>query len=101
MIKKLSSLAIAELGIDDLYPGKLWAFCAVIPDMKGGPGAALGISVANEPGYSPVPLFFCYGDNFNEMQDHADELNKERGMTIDQAARIVASSIAAGSVIRS
>lgn len=90
-MKKLSNLGIAELELEALFAGKLWAYVAVIPPK--GPGAALGIAVANEAGYHPIPLNWCWGDNYLDMEKHADELNNERGMSVHEAASIIASSM--------
>ena len=94
MIRKLSACSKAELGIEDNFAGKLFAFTAV----SGPYGFQLGIAVANEAGYSPVPGFFCHSDSFDEMSDHADELNRARGLSDREAAKIVCSSMAAGKV---
>lgn len=93
-MKKLSKCAMLELGIEAKYAGKMWAFTVVIGQLEGG---ALGIAVANEAGYSPVPEFWAHG-TYQEMQDHADELNKERGLGVEEAMNIVCSSMAQGKV---
>jgi hypothetical protein len=90
----LSACSRAELEIEAKFAGKAWAFTPVM----GQYGWQLGIAVANEAGYSPVPGFFCHADTYDEMADHADELNRERGMEPPEAMRIIASSMAQGKV---
>lgn len=90
----LSACSRAELGLEALFAGKLWAFTPVMGDY----GWQLGIAVSNEAGYSPVPGFFCHADSYDEMADHADDLNRERGFEPLEAGRIVASSMAQGKV---
>ena len=95
MIKKLSRLMFLELEIEKKFAGKAYAFT---PVMKGS-FIGLGIAVANEPGYSPVPMTFCHGDNHAEMEAHAEEANREfLGHSEDTAMTIVCSSYAAGRI---
>jgi hypothetical protein len=96
MLKKLSACSRAELELEALFAGKLWAFTPVMGDY----GWQLGIAVSNEAGYSPVPGFFCHADTYDEMADHADDLNRERGQEPREAASIVASSMAQGKLNR-
>ena len=92
-MKKLSRLARVELGIEEMLKGKLWAYVSALTEH----GHGLGIAVANEPGYHPIPVFWAlaeYGpDASKAMGDHADELNAERGMDHDTAFRIIASTM--------
>jgi hypothetical protein len=94
MLHKLSRCSQIELGIEQQFAARQWAFTPVMGDY----GWQLGIAEANVAGYSPVPGFFCHADSYDEMADHADELNRERGLTDDEAARIIASSMARGKV---
>jgi hypothetical protein len=80
--------------VEQAFKGKMWAYIAVVHPQEGG---ALGVAVANEAGYSPVPAFFAHG-SYSEMVEEANRLNKARGMSIDCALRIQCSSIAAGKV---
>lgn len=93
-MKSLSNQMILELEIAAKFAGKSWAYAAVLDKNY---GAALGIAVANEAGYSPVPAFFCNG-TYAEMSKEADRLNAERGLGKEESVRIVCSSMAAGRV---
>ena len=90
-MKKLSKLMRLELGIDSKLASKQWAYTTIVAKH----GIGLGIAVANERGYCPVPFAFCNAKTWNEMENHADELNLERGVNADEAMRTVASSMAA------
>lgn len=89
-MKKLTRLDIAELELETLFAGKVWVFTPVLPRMNTTWG--LGIAVANEHDYSPVPLSRANADTLNEMEAHADELNAQMGIDRDTALRIVAST---------
>lgn len=92
MLKPLSYEGLFECGALDLVKGKAAAFTAAIH--SGGMG--LGLAVANQPGYYPVPLAWCHGDDWNELRKHADALNLEHfDLDAKAASTIVASSIAA------
>lgn len=100
-MQKLSRMRQAELGLEEMFAGRVWAFVPVMAVSQGisrGPGntinARLGVAIANERGYMPIPLTFCNSETWDEMADHADELNEARGLTIDEAARITCSSMA-------
>jgi hypothetical protein len=75
--------------------GKTFAFVAVLPqeDIEG-VGAALGMAIANERGYMPVPLGWAAYATFDAASDHADHLN-ETVLKIDndEAFKIVASTM--------
>lgn len=94
MLHKLSKCSQLELGIEQTFAGRQWAFTPVMGDY----GWQLGIAEANVAGYSPVPGFFCNADSYDEMADHADELNAERGIDPREAGSIVGSSMAQGKV---
>jgi len=91
-IHKLSTLAASELEIEAKYRGKFWCYAPRIDQEIDRYG--LCIVVANERGYSPVPLFFCHADSYDEASEHADELNAARGLDSDVSGRIIASSMA-------
>lgn len=94
-IKKLSNMDRAELELEALFVGKLWCFTTVLR----GSFVGLGVAVANEPGYSPVPLSRCHSDDYHAMEAHADELNQQwLGLDRMTAMRVLCSSMAAGSV---
>lgn len=88
-IKKLSDLAIAEMGIEEKFKGKIWAYAPTLT----GDIPSLGIAVANEKGYCPISAFFVHADTYDEISTHADELNLARGLDLNTAARIVMSTM--------
>ncbi len=93
-MKRLSNLAVAELGINEMFAGKLWAYVPVVEKF----GIGLGIAVANEAGYNPIPLHWAIAETWEEMRAHAQELNEAKGLNEEAAARVVCSSMAAGNV---
>jgi len=83
-----------QIDIEAAFAPKLWAFVAVVTS----DGCALGVAVANERGYSPVPLTrYCVSD-YNDAEAEADRLNAARGMSEDMVMRITMSSIALGMI---
>lgn len=91
MLKPLTAEGRFELA--DFFAtlqGKVWAFVPVIG--KDFP-AQLGIAVANESGYYPIPEHWTHADSWDEMNHHADELNRAEGLSDDAAARIVCSTM--------
>jgi len=92
-MKQLSGCAIAELEIEAKFAGKLWAYVPRMAEYDCG----LGIAIANEPGYCPIPQFWASG-SYVEMDAEADRLNLARGQSVEESLRIVVSSIAAGKV---
>jgi adenine/guanine phosphoribosyltransferase-like PRPP-binding protein len=92
LMKKFTQEARFDCGLDEVVSGKLWAFVAVVDSR----GISLGVAVANEPGYMPVPRSFCHGDTYDAMHAHAMELNRDEGLTEEAAMRIICSSMAAG-----
>lgn len=93
-MKKFSKEGRFESGLDALIAGKLWAFVPVVCKH----GIGLGVAIANEPGYLPVPFSWANADTWDEMQAHADELNTAEGKEPRNAELIVASSMAAGKI---
>lgn len=92
-MKKLS--LESKLDVAEKFAGKLYCFVNVCSEH--GEGGALGVAVANESGYWPIPVFFANG-TYSEMEEHADELNLELGYKPRFALDIIMSSMAAGSV---
>jgi hypothetical protein len=90
MLKPLTFEGRFECGLDDIVKGKVWAFVAVTGEHY---GARLGIAIANENGYNPVPEFWAHADTHDEMQAHADELNEKEGKDKRLAAEIVCSTM--------
>lgn len=71
------------------------AFVATSPD-EALPGiqGAIGVAVANERGYFPVPLGWARYATYDSAADHADYLNeKVLGLTVDDAFAIIASTM--------
>lgn len=90
MIKKLSAEGRFEAGVDDIMRNKVFAFVAVVGENY---PWRLGLAVANEQGYNPVPEFWANGDDMDAFHAHADELNEAMGLSKDQALNIVASTM--------
>ena len=76
------------------FVGKVFVYVAVTDPHF---GAALGLAVANEHGYTPVPSFWSHSRNYHEMSAHADELNAALGYTKEQALDIITSTKRRGS----
>lgn len=97
MLKKLTLEGVVESGLYDLVAGKLYAYVAVLNGKAGEPPYRMGVAVANEPGYYPVPIAWCYAEEgkgmYEAMRDHARELNAELGLSIEEELKIVASSM--------
>jgi hypothetical protein len=64
-IKKLSKEGRFECGLDDIVRNKVWAFVAVVGKHY---GARLGVAIANEQGYNPIPEFWAHSDSLDDMQ---------------------------------
>ena len=94
MLKPFTTEGRFECGLDEIVAGKVWAFVPVIGPV-GGPGTALGVAVANERGYHPVPVYWCHADTWAEMETHVDELNAAEGLSEDEYMRIVATTMRA------
>ncbi len=88
-MKKLSAEGRFESGLDEIGKGKVWAFVPVLGERH---EAALGIAVANEPGYHPLPEFWAHG-SYDEMSEHADELNAAEGKSVEESMRIICSTM--------
>lgn len=97
MIVELTAEGRFESGLDALVEGKRFAFLAVIGERY---AARLGAAVEGEPGYYPVPEVWAHSDCMKTLQDHADRLNAHMGLSREDAARVVASTFAAGKVQR-
>jgi hypothetical protein len=89
--------ALHKSDIETEFAGKLWTYTPAIHNGRQG----LGIAVANEAGYTPVPHNMTCEivvGRYDEATKLADELNAERGQTKRASLEIVASSMAAGKV---
>jgi hypothetical protein len=71
------------------------AFVAVMPhEAPPGYNGALGVAIANERGYHPVPLGWARYTSFESAADHADFLNEEVLKNSDmESFRIIASTM--------
>lgn len=94
-LKKFTSEGRFEAGLDDAIAGKMWAYIAIV-----GNPYTLGVAVANESGYIPIPTHWCNGDDYAEMDAYADELNARENIDRDLATRIIASGMAKGKVTK-
>ena len=54
---------------------------------------SLGLAVANERGYTPVPLAWARYASQDAASDHADHLNKLIGLDAEQATLIIISTM--------
>ncbi len=95
-MKKFSFEGRFESGLDDVVKGKAFAFTP--GEMHADGKVGLGVAIANEPGYLPIPSHWCIADNYAEMADHCDDLNAAEGLDPKAAAIIVCSSMGAGKV---
>lgn len=90
MTKTLSDLTYGD--ILEMHQGNLIAFTPVVCEH----GIALGIATANEAGYHPIPASLYCVEEWNTASEEADRLNTLYGHTDTAAARVIASSMAAG-----
>jgi hypothetical protein len=93
LIKKLTFEGRFECGLDEIVKGKAFAFVAVSNIEPHMPHYRLGVAIANERGYYPVPAHWAHSDSYDQMSAHADELNKAEGLEPKAAAMIVCSSM--------
>lgn len=75
--------------IEEKMGTRIWAYAPVIQPG----GAGLGVAIANEPGYSPVPRGWFAAETYQVACDKADELNQMRGIDKHGALQIVASTM--------
>ena len=74
--------------------GKHIAFVAVYHSHEGEEGPALGIAVANERGFTPVPKYIFSASTIGDAEKIADNLNAEvLRLKRDRYAAIVASTM--------
>ena len=79
--------AIIDQSVAGSFPDDPYAFIAVIGDG----GWQLGVAVANQRGYNPIP-----GKTFkdqDEAKEWAEGLNKHIGVSADVAAHIIISTM--------
>jgi hypothetical protein len=72
--------------IEQRFAGKLWAFAPTEIDDH---GWGLGVFIANETSYIVVDPNLCLSTSYDEMAEHADELNEARGVTRAMMMRIL------------
>lgn len=77
--------------IKDLFEGKEFAFVAVVAETA----FSLGVAVADEPGYWPLPAHLVETRGWEEMNAAAAAINARLGLDEATASRIVSSSMAA------
>jgi hypothetical protein len=90
MLKPFTKEGRFESGLDDIVKGKVWAYLPVCGDLG---GWGLGIAIANERGYHPVPWAWCHADTRDEMQEHVNALNNDLGIGPKVALDIAVSSM--------
>jgi hypothetical protein len=84
---KYLEAAIIDQVVAGHYSGRAYAFVAVIHEEK----YALGVAVANEPGYAPV--FGKVFDTDAEAKEWATGLNEHIGRDLRDVASVVASTM--------
>ena len=89
-MKEFSAEGRFECGLDAIVQGKVWCFVNVVGDNY---AARLGVAIANEQGYVPIPEFWANADSYDEMDRHAEALNKAEGLDVLTATRIVCSTM--------
>jgi len=94
-IKKLSPEIPLEHDYEGRFENELWCYAAVILDVPAHwkDRWGLGIAVADKPGYFPISGDYAHADSYEVMMDHADDLNRQRGITRAQSAIIIASTM--------
>lgn len=98
MLKPLTAEGRFECGLDEAVAKKPdWCFVAVMGEHC---GARLGIAIANEQGYWPIPEYWANADTLPELQAHADELNKAEGLTLQDAMLIQVSTMGGRRYVR-
>jgi hypothetical protein len=93
MLKPFSFEGRFESGFNELVKNRVCALTSVMA--HDAPGLwALGLAIANEDGYNPIPTHWAHADSHKLMQEHADALNKELfGLSEVEAAKIVCSTM--------
>jgi hypothetical protein len=70
------------------------AFVAVTPSEKmEGIRGALALAIANERGYTPIPLGWARYASHDAAADHADHLNRAIGLSDNAATMIIISTM--------
>lgn len=70
------------------------AFVAIVPDENlPGIGGSLGIAVANEPGYNPIPLAHARYATFADAELHAEEMTAMIGVDSADGYAIIFSTM--------
>jgi hypothetical protein len=69
-----------------------FAFAAIVSRQHDGRDFGIGLAEENDPGYWPQPGFGSF-TTWTEASDKARQLNASQGLTDDDAAHIVASSM--------
>jgi hypothetical protein len=64
--------ALYRILVDNVHDGKLGCF---VPAKCTSEGWQLGFSIANEPGYIPLPAYFIKSIGYDEAMDMAEDMN--------------------------
>lgn len=65
----------------------------VLHSHEGASGPALGVAVANERGYYPIPHFYYSADTYDEASARADVINEAWELSSETVAAITASTM--------
>lgn len=85
-------LAFLDQHVAGEFRGQRYAYVPVLLDDEG-MGFGLGVAVAREPGYFPIPASFFKTGDYKEAAQTADGMNLHIGLSEDAAVKIIASSM--------
>jgi hypothetical protein len=71
-------------------------FVAVHHGHEGDEGPGLGIAVANQQGFRPVPKFYYAAETHDEAEERADQLNRDVLNLTDETAMLIQTSTMGG-----
>jgi hypothetical protein len=77
---------------DKVVEGKRIAYVAVLLDKSEGGGWGIGIAVEDQDGYHPVQTYGPFAEH-TRARDIVEALNKELGLTKEEAWLVAASSM--------
>lgn len=80
--------------IEEAFKGKLWTYVAIATSTD----HKIGVAVANEQGYSPVPYNMTRdcGDRYDERRAYCITLNQERDQDEVASMNIICSTMRKG-----
>lgn len=90
---KYLEAALLDQNVAGTFFGKKYAYVSVF----GEDGWKLGVAVANEGGYNPIALNFA---SKAECDEWADGLNEHIGLSKDEAAMIICSTMGGRQVLQ-